>query len=321
MQKDKQVAQKDSPSLLKIISDDPFICSVAIRQKYEKNHEKTTLKRLVVTNIMTKANYALKILDYSTKEAFEDDEAFFKKLIDIKHTNIARIMDFYPVELPENTFAIMLVMELEDCSLEDYLKSHIFSEIETIEIIWQLFKGLQCVHQKGIHHLNLHCKNILVFGNIYKLSDFWAERKFIAWKEVYHQMVPEIYRKDPKIMYDKVDFFFLGIVLFQIAFNLSSKKDQYLLFQRLTDMLSFPELVYNEGINKFFNDKNEKVGLRYAGLWRFCFNSLLSFNPEKRKDFANAFLPKIKEMNLWKFPAKKIKKEETKKNEDLDDPW
>ncbi|KAF2314967.1 hypothetical protein GH714_037376 [Hevea brasiliensis] len=67
---------------------------------------------------------------------------------------------------------LYIQMELCDCSLSINKSSKSFTEDKVLEVLHQIAKALQFIHERGIAHLDVKPDNIYVKNGVYKLGDF-----------------------------------------------------------------------------------------------------------------------------------------------------
>ncbi|GBC17272.2 kinase-like domain-containing protein [Rhizophagus irregularis DAOM 181602=DAOM 197198] len=141
------------------------------------------------------------------------------------HPNILRFYGISRLENQMNKFS--LVIEYADSgSLHSYLKEN-FNKLEWCDkyrLALQLASAVECIHNEGIIHCDLHAHNVLIHQNNIKLADFGLSRKTseasIYLKDVYG-VLPYV---DPKCLNDqsyaittKSDIYSIGVLLWQLS--------------------------------------------------------------------------------------------------------
>uniref|UniRef100_A0A1I7ZZ69 Protein kinase domain-containing protein n=2 Tax=Steinernema glaseri TaxID=37863 RepID=A0A1I7ZZ69_9BILA len=90
------------------------------------------------------------------------------------HENVVRLFG-----LVDKGYTMYLVMELcAGGSLDTMLRLHgnEVSTVQRVALAYQISNGLKWLHQNGIIHRDLACRNCLVQGNLLKLCDFGMSR-------------------------------------------------------------------------------------------------------------------------------------------------
>jgi len=165
----------------------------------------------------------------------------------LQHPNIVQIIDF--IDEPK-----ALIMDyVEGRTLLDMirLKKHALSMAQSLFIVMEICKGLECAHSENIIHRDIKPVNILVsYQGEVKISDFGVAKKHnndsigtmvgSRTKGTYNYMSPEQMLGDIGIS-QQTDIYSLGIILYEL---LTGRK----LFDFNTSM----------GIGKILHIKNEK---------------------------------------------------------------
>lgn len=87
----------------------------------------------------------------------------------IKHPNIVEVFDI--VQSMNNIYIISELCEGGDLKQLIYQKNGL-TELESLRLISDVFAGLKYLFSKNIIHWDLKPANILIKGNVYKLTDF-----------------------------------------------------------------------------------------------------------------------------------------------------
>ena len=69
----------------------------------------------------------------------------------------------------------MIITELADRNLDDYIKAYGDKNVEEstiLKIFLQILSGVDYIHTNGFDHRDLKPKNILMFGDQAKIGDF-----------------------------------------------------------------------------------------------------------------------------------------------------
>jgi serine/threonine protein kinase len=153
---------------------------------------------------------------------FEYFEREVRLLQFIHHPNIVQLHDI--VYQTDNIIVIMEFCELGD--LFEELATNGAMPIRRLRsCIYQLLKGLECLHEKGFAHRDLKPENILVCaGGVIKIADLGLARAVPASGMMtticgsIHYMAPEVLQEIP---YDgpKADMWSIGVIIFAMALN------------------------------------------------------------------------------------------------------
>ncbi|CAD8060269.1 unnamed protein product [Paramecium primaurelia] len=122
---------------------------------------------------------------------------------------------------------IALVLELGDITLFNYKKEKKLTEKQIIDIIYQVLKGVNYLHQYGIIHRDIKPENILLQGEVIKLADLGICIKANNAQQYCGTpgyMAPEITMKQK---YDnKVDCYSIGVLIHELLFGKIPKSGQ-----------------------------------------------------------------------------------------------
>ncbi|CAB4396348.1 unnamed protein product [Rhizophagus irregularis] len=118
------------------------------------------------------------------------NELRIQKEVDF-HANILR---FCGISKPDNRYSLVLEYA-DDGTLYSYLKKD-FTKLEwddKYRLALQLASAVECIHNKGIIHCDLHAHNVLLHKGVIKVADFGLSKKAIeasnySAKEVYGLM-------------------------------------------------------------------------------------------------------------------------------------
>ncbi|GES81544.1 kinase-like domain-containing protein [Rhizophagus clarus] len=140
----------------------------------------------------------------------DNDTPFIVKSLDVKkfinelkmqkevdfHVNILRI---YGVSKLDNQYA--LILEYADSgSLYSYLKEN-FTKLEWDDkycLALQLANAIECIHNEGIVHCNLHAQNVLIHKNTIKVADFGLSKRVNEVSNYPNKLLDFLPYLDPK---------------------------------------------------------------------------------------------------------------------------
>ncbi|CAK81871.1 unnamed protein product (macronuclear) [Paramecium tetraurelia] len=115
---------------------------------------------------------------------------------------------------------IALVLELGDITLFNYRKEKKLTEKQIIDIIYQVLKGVNYLHQYGIIHRDIKPENILLQGEVIKLADLGICIKATSAQQYCGTpgyMAPEITMN--KKYDNKVDCYSIGVLMHELLFG------------------------------------------------------------------------------------------------------
>ena len=209
----------------------------------------------------TKEKVAIKIVRKDNLKPQEME--FIKNEIDIMkvchHPNVIHLLDHF-----ENADFIFIIMEyLSGGNLREYLiqNQNKLTEKKSLEIIYQIGKGLQYLHHLGIVHRDLKPENIMLSNQsdnfTVKIMDFGLS-KVISRNETMSEgygtlsyAAPEILTRQPYNF--KVDIWSLGVILFAIlsgSLPFESEKEENLIKMTIFDKVNFNQDIWNKYSNK-----------------------------------------------------------------------
>lgn len=209
----------------------------------------------------TKEKVAIKIVKKDNLRPQEME--FIKNEIDIMkvchHPNVVHLLDHF-----ENADFIFIVMEyLSGGNLREYLiqKQNTLTEKKSLEIIYQIGKGLQYLHHLGIVHRDLKPENIMLSNKsdnfTVKIMDFGLS-KVISRNETMSEgygtlsyAAPEILTRQPYNF--KVDIWSLGVILFAIlsgTLPFENDKEENVIKMTIFDKVNFNRDIWNKYSNK-----------------------------------------------------------------------
>lgn len=145
-----------------------------------------------------------------------------KILREIEHAHIIRVFDVFS----EKQKRMCLLMEYIPYDLRNLInnKSFLLSELEAVEIVFQMLKALDFLHTKAILHRDVKPSNILLTEQAQcKLIDFGLARTFDAKTDPLTKNVCTRWYRSPEILYGaqyygtKVDIWALGCVFAELV--------------------------------------------------------------------------------------------------------
>nr|XP_010940009.1 wee1-like protein kinase [Elaeis guineensis] len=114
---------------------------------------------------------------------------------------------------------LYIQMELCDRSLS-IIRGHIPKGGEVLEILYQIAKALQFMHERGIAHLDVKPENMYVKNGVYKLGDFGCATRVdrtLRIEEGDSRYMPQEILNDKYEHLDKVDIFSLGAATYELV--------------------------------------------------------------------------------------------------------
>jgi serine/threonine protein kinase len=136
----------------------------------------------------------------------------------VRHDNIVQCLGTMHLDRP------ILIMELMDCNLTEFLKSPKRYHIQ-VDVVMNILQAVFYLHQQGIVHRDLSSANVLMKGSIAKVTDFGMS-KFLDLSSINpldltlcpgtkHYMPPEALTNPPDYNH-KIDIFSVGVLIIQI---------------------------------------------------------------------------------------------------------
>ena len=225
-----------------------------------------------------------------------------KILREINHPHIIRVYDVFS----EKQKRMCLLMEYIPYDLRVLIenKSFLFTELDAVEIVFQMLKALNFLHTKAILHRDVKPSNILLTetGEA-KLIDFGLARTFDGKNDPLTKNVCTRWYRSPEILYGaqyygtKVDIWALGCVFAELVlgkplFMGSSEIDQLSKIfgvRGFPDMKSWPEVrklpLYFE-FEDCFEVPMKKILVNSSPQMVAAVESMLNLNPNRRPSAA-----------------------------------
>ncbi|CAD8165383.1 unnamed protein product [Paramecium octaurelia] len=243
----------------------------------------------------------------------------YEILFEVKECDhIVKILDFFYSRTDAGKLIQNIVFEYMEDNLENRIQTYIkqnksFSELTIKSYIYQILKGLQFIHNKGIAHRDLKPENILINDKeIVKLCDFGSSKMINSQGQNTPYIVSRYYRAPELILcvtkYDvSIDIWALGCIMGELVvkealFKGKSEGDQLFAIFKVMGSFSQSEMEYFS--NKvpfdhkiFFKElqKYKKQNLKekfsqMKDLDNFLdlLNLMLQYNPEKRINASDA---------------------------------
>ena len=174
-------------------------------------------------DILKKKHIALKKLnpDFANDKHYEALKNEFDALTRLQHPNLIQIFD---LEIIKESGELFLTMEyLEGQNLLEISNSR--NQQELIDIVIQICRALDYIHNKGIVHRDIKPENIFIIGGrekpTIKLMDFGLARHMKSSKK---EIGGTLFYSAPEILSGKKpdgrsDLYALGIILYLISFG------------------------------------------------------------------------------------------------------
>ncbi|CAD8090128.1 unnamed protein product [Paramecium sonneborni] len=237
----------------------------------------------------------------------------YEILFEVKECeHIVKILDLFYSRTDAGKLIQNIVFEYMEDNLENRIQTFIkqgktFSELTIKYYIYQILKGLQFIHQKGIAHRDLKPENILINNkDVVKLCDFGSSKQITSQGQNTPYIVSRYYRAPELILcltkYGvSVDIWALGCIMGELVikealFKGKSEGDQ--LFAILKVMGSFSQSDIEYFINKvpfenkmIFKElcryKKQNLKEKFSQIkdldnYLDLLKSMLQYNPEKR---------------------------------------
>ncbi|CAK7348267.1 unnamed protein product [Dovyalis caffra] len=173
-----------------------------------------------VFKVLKRIDGCLYAVKHSTRQLHQDAERR-KALMEVQalaalgyHENI---VGYYSSWFENEQFYIQ--MELCDCSLSINRSSKSLTEGEALQVLLQIAKALQFIHERGIAHLDVKPDNIYVKNGVYKLGDFGCATlldQSLPVEEGDARYMPQEILNENYNYLDKVDIFSLGAAIYEL---------------------------------------------------------------------------------------------------------
>ncbi|KAJ0021051.1 hypothetical protein Pint_31013 [Pistacia integerrima] len=145
-----------------------------------------------------------------------------KSLRKLNHPNIVKLK-----ELVKENDVLYFVFEFMDCNLYELMKDrkNLFSEAEVRRLCFQVFQGLNYLHQNGYFHRDLKPENLLVLKEVIKIADFGLVREIDSCPPYTEYVSTRWYRAPEVLLHSqfyssKVDMWAMGAIMVEL-FTLS----------------------------------------------------------------------------------------------------
>ncbi|KAG8069687.1 hypothetical protein GUJ93_ZPchr0006g44746 [Zizania palustris] len=113
---------------------------------------------------------------------------------------------------------LYIQMELCDCCLSNDVNQPLKCG-EALELLYQICKGLDFIHERGIAHLDVKPDNIYIRNGVYKLGDFGCAtliNRSLAIEDGDSRYMPPEMLNEKYEHLDKVDIFSLGATIYEL---------------------------------------------------------------------------------------------------------
>ncbi|GBC04648.1 hypothetical protein RclHR1_00580013 [Rhizophagus clarus] len=218
------------------------------------------------------------------------------------HPNILRFYGITKTESEEvRQMNYLLVLEYADSgTLNNYLSMHfnVLGWYDNYQLAFQLASAVECIHESGIIHCDLHANNVLIHNNQIKLADFGLSRKIPEESNSncngVFGVVPYI---DPKCFDNR-------------NYKLNKKSDIYSIGVLMWQISSGHEPFHNEEYDiklalNIINGRREKIvdgtPIKYCNLYKECWN----FEENKRPEIQQV-ISTLKELIIFNNNEKEV---------------
>ncbi|RGB35178.1 kinase-like domain-containing protein [Rhizophagus diaphanus] len=168
--------------------------------------------------------FALKIIKDNSNTTLKVfvNEIRLQKKVDF-HENIIR---FYGITKAENEKYSLVLEYADNGTLKTYLNEHIneLTWTDKYQLALQLANAVECLHDLGIIHRDLHADNVLVHQKKLKLADFGLSKKIAEVSSNTSKILGVIPFVDPKKLNNrcyklnkKSDIYSIGVLMWQIS--------------------------------------------------------------------------------------------------------
>ncbi|CBH14081.1 protein kinase, putative [Trypanosoma brucei gambiense DAL972] len=189
LRKNAATAQEERERILTLRQDSPWTKGVLLgRGSFGAVYE--------ATSDLTGGKMAVKMF-YFTEDLEESINALLNEIKIMCSLNHPNIVHYFHCERKENS--VNLFMELCCCSLGDiiYGRSQKPPDLTVIKVLRQLLTALTYLHARGVAHRDVKPQNILIKGDVVKITDFGTARQGVGSEDVQgtlRYMAPEVYR-------------------------------------------------------------------------------------------------------------------------------
>ncbi|CAD8103495.1 unnamed protein product [Paramecium sonneborni] len=237
----------------------------------------------------------------------------YEILFEVKECeHIVKILDFFYSRTDAGKLIQNIVFEYMEDNLENRIQTFIkqgktFCELTIKCYIYQILKGLQFIHKKGIAHRDLKPENILINNkDVVKLCDFGSSKLITNQGQNTPYIVSRYYRAPELILcltkYGvSVDIWALGCIMGELVikealFKGKSEGDQLFAILKVMGSFNSSDIEYFQNKVPFENKmifkelaryKKQNLKEKFSQIkdldnYLDLLNSMLQYNPEKR---------------------------------------
>ena len=183
-------------------------------------------KVVTVRHVKTHSMHAMKIIckQHASKlccTAASQFEIYLHTVL--KHPNIIGAIGW-----AEDSLNYYLILELAECNLFQYMRSHILKEAEIHSIYLQICNGVYFLHSNGFLHRDIKPENILLKNGIAKICDFGCAVRTGSTSlrkcGTLEYLSPELLNSTTPQHTIAQDVWSMGVLLYELRYNRSPFK-------------------------------------------------------------------------------------------------